>query len=693
MYPAPPVTRTLCPIPSLQTEQPLQGVEQPVPPAGPRRLLQGDGGLVEELVQQRLAEVLDLAAILGAQVREAAQGALELSGAHRLHPVAELAQDGHHRQAAVPPPEALHLLGHDPLGRRDVVPALGSGMRRHGLEVIEIVQEHVLELRDRGLHVPWDGEIDNAQRSSAAAPDGRSYAVPRHDRVRGGRRAEHDVTIAEVVPRFIQRERSGAQLFGDRLGPLVRAVCDQRDAHPLGHEACRGQLGDVTGAENQSGATRELSEDLGGHGDRRGRGRRRAGGETGLAAHAGAHQQRGLEQAVQDRARHGLGDVPGLSHLPLNLRLAQDHGIEARRHTVQMPHGVAVALDVAVLAGAGPDAQALREQRPHRFGNGVVRLGQVELGAVARREQHAAARPGGQHPLERLWHLPRRMGEALAHLEGRGAVIHAQDRDAHVAVAQRNRWVPGVVSLSARYTSSTAAKLAMLANAARRPAQCRTRRTPTVHPSTSHMSIPHTTCAASTGTPPAYRTPNPSSTPRVTVGNPTTKDRWFSWSSRSRGGNSRKTWPNRFAFSSRNCSRYSAAAMNASASMARPKMLMVMCRIDHGLRPTTGRASGTRPMSRASPMSPVASGPVKTPTADARNAASLATWNSARNSASRDSVGATPMNGVSRATPSACAAMPASGTPKSRPRGAGRSPAKGASTNTVATAYRPRATK
>src|SRR5438477_9903597 len=67
--------------------------------------------------------------------------------------------------------------------------------------------------------------------------------------------------------------------------------------------------------------------------------------------------------------------------------------------------------------------------------------------------------------------------------------------------------------------------------------------------------------------------------------------------------------------------------------------------------------------------------------------------NSARNSASMESVGATPMNGVSRATPSACAAMPASGTPKSRPRGARRSPAKGASTNTVATAYRPRATK
>src|SRR5256885_318235 len=146
---------------------------------------------------------------------------------------------------------------------------------------------------------------------------------------------------------------------------------------------------------------------------------------------------------------------------------------------------------------------ALGQQRPSRLGHGAARLGQIDLGAVARREQHAPPRPGGQPPLERPRHLPRRMGEALAHLEGRRAVIRAQDRDAHRAVAQRKRWVPGVVSLSARYTSSTAAKLAILANAARRPAQCRTTRTPTAHPRTSHMSIPHTTCAASTDTPPA----------------------------------------------------------------------------------------------------------------------------------------------------------------------------------------------
>src|SRR5437763_13216491 len=202
MYPAPPVTRTLCPIPSLQTEQPLQGVEQPVPPAGTRRLLQSDGGLVQELVEQRLAEVLDLVAILGTQVREAAQRALELGGAHGLHPVAELPQHGHHRQSTVPPPEALHLFGHDSLGGGDVVATLCRGVRRHGLAIIEILQEHILELRHGGLYVARAGETENAQGTPAAALDGRGHAIPRDDRVWGGGRAEHDVTVAEMVPRF-----------------------------------------------------------------------------------------------------------------------------------------------------------------------------------------------------------------------------------------------------------------------------------------------------------------------------------------------------------------------------------------------------------------------------------------------------------------------------------------------------------
>src|SRR5947207_7302438 len=113
--------------------------------------------------------------------------------------------------------------------------------------------------------------------------------------------------------------------------------------------------------------------------------------------------------------------------------------------------------------------------------------------------------------------------------------------------------------------------------------------------------------------------------------------------------------------------------MNASASMARPNTLTVMWRIDQAPRPDAGGASGASPMSNASPRSPVASGPVNTPTADARNRPSLAACSATRNKASMDSVGATPRNEGSRATPNTWAASPRSGTANRGQRTAGRS--------------------
>src|SRR5207249_8762729 len=71
MYPAPPVTRTLSFISALQAEEALQRLEQAVAPPGLRGLFEGDGRLVQELVEQRMAEVLDFSAVVRAQMREA----------------------------------------------------------------------------------------------------------------------------------------------------------------------------------------------------------------------------------------------------------------------------------------------------------------------------------------------------------------------------------------------------------------------------------------------------------------------------------------------------------------------------------------------------------------------------------------------------------------------------------------------
>src|ERR1700739_2037742 len=68
MSPAPPVTRMLRAISRFQAEQALQGLEEAVAPPGSRGLLQRDGGVVQQLVEQRLTEVLELGAIFRREV-------------------------------------------------------------------------------------------------------------------------------------------------------------------------------------------------------------------------------------------------------------------------------------------------------------------------------------------------------------------------------------------------------------------------------------------------------------------------------------------------------------------------------------------------------------------------------------------------------------------------------------------------
>src|SRR2546430_17644569 len=87
MYPAPPVTRMLRAIVPLETEQFLQRFEETVSSAGLRGLLECGRGMVQELVEQRVTELLHLGAILGRQMRETFERALQLSGTHVVEPL------------------------------------------------------------------------------------------------------------------------------------------------------------------------------------------------------------------------------------------------------------------------------------------------------------------------------------------------------------------------------------------------------------------------------------------------------------------------------------------------------------------------------------------------------------------------------------------------------------------------------
>ena len=148
------------------------------------------------------------------------------------------------------------------LGSRDFVATPRGGLRRHGLEVVDVVQEHVLDLRDRGIDVARHGEIEHTQRAPATPRNHRPDAFPGHHRVGRGGRAERDVDRRKVWPGLLQRHRPSAQPLGDRACALLGAIRDQRDLHTLVAQAGGRELGHVSRAENQRVPAGEIAEDF-----------------------------------------------------------------------------------------------------------------------------------------------------------------------------------------------------------------------------------------------------------------------------------------------------------------------------------------------------------------------------------------------------------------------------------------------
>src|SRR2546422_10303467 len=67
----------------------------------PRRPFQHDRGLVQELVEERLTELVHLRAILGREVTEPAQGPLQLRAPQIIEPVAERPDHGRSEERRV----------------------------------------------------------------------------------------------------------------------------------------------------------------------------------------------------------------------------------------------------------------------------------------------------------------------------------------------------------------------------------------------------------------------------------------------------------------------------------------------------------------------------------------------------------------------------------------------------------------
>lgn len=96
---------------------------------------------------------------------------------------------------------------------------------------------------------------------------------------------------------------------------------------------------------------------------------------------------RTLEEAVEHRARHGPASLPRVANLAVDLRFAHHHRLDARGNAEQVRSRLAIPPHVAEGHSISPESP--RQHLPDRGCCLLLSLDEIELGAVARRQQDA----------------------------------------------------------------------------------------------------------------------------------------------------------------------------------------------------------------------------------------------------------------------------------------------------------------
>ncbi len=165
--------------------------------------------------------------------------------------------------------------------------------------------------------------------------------------------------------------------------------------------------------------------------------------DRGLGPDALARREGAAEDPVQDRTAGALDQrqLVGPLHLALDLGLAEDHRVEARRDPVEMSRGVGVAQRVERAEQLGRRDPGLPGEDAEARGLSLDRVGgyEVELGAVARgKRERLADRLLRDERVQHSGSTTFGESELLAQSQRRGVVRDTQDQEAaHRAASSR----------------------------------------------------------------------------------------------------------------------------------------------------------------------------------------------------------------------------------------------------------------
>jgi len=231
---------------------------------------------------------------------------------------------------------------------------------------------------------------------------------------------------------------------------LRGAITYEDGSCALLHEVARGDLAHFARADKEDSAPLERAEDFACEIDGDGSDGDGVGTDAGFAARFFSGGKGALQQ-VLELAGNGSGgarDREGLFHLAENLRLADDHGIEARGHAEEMADGFPVAVFIEMRREDGRiDSKLAREKRGD--GNVVAFDGREQLHTVARGDDHALGDPGhGGESARGLGQLVAADGDLLPQRDGRRFVVHADECKRH--------WGPNLCTWLKKFVAQTA---------------------------------------------------------------------------------------------------------------------------------------------------------------------------------------------------------------------------------------------
>ncbi len=274
------------------------------------------------------------------------------------------------------------------------------------------------------------------------------------DGLSGGGRADNDVGSLQQRGQIREARRDATHFPGELLRVRAAAVRDQE----LGGSACpqlpRRKLGHLAGAEQEHRAAGQVAQDLPRHLDRQRGDRDGATGNGRLGAHplgGGERRRHGAGQGRSAGAGLERARMRGLD-LPLDLRLADHHRVEAGRDAEQVRQRVVLE----------PDEGVLRDQRSQLPRDVVRRRARVHDGEhlqpVARGEEHRLADSRQRlEPAQACRQLVGRHGHLLAHGDGHLLVGEADAKeDRHGSDREQERCQPAVPATTGRFPAGAA---------------------------------------------------------------------------------------------------------------------------------------------------------------------------------------------------------------------------------------------